>query len=189
MILGLQTGISRTTGRIPRTPSYSLYCRAIWVVWAGRTLKMWEPTPNMGFHTISSAALFPLPHHPSVSSSKNIRTSAPFETLSWSEDMSSSPCAHGVEVFGLPWWLSDKESTCYEGDSSSIPQSGTSPGEGNDNPLQYSCLENPRDRGAWQAIVHGVTESDMTEWALKNTFSGFGNWESHCGDYDVCLIS
>ena len=36
---------------------------------------------------------------------------------------------------------------------------GRSPGEGNDNPLQYSCLENSRDRGAWQATVHGVTES------------------------------
>ena len=38
-----------------------------------------------------------------------------------------------------------------------------SPGEGNGNPLQYSCLENPMDRGSWQATVHGVTESDTTE--------------------------
>ena len=45
-----------------------------------------------------------------------------------------------------------------------IPGSGRSPGEGNGNPLQYSCLENPMDRGAWRAIVHGATkESDMTE--------------------------
>ena len=44
-----------------------------------------------------------------------------------------------------------------------IPGSGRSPGEGNGNPLQHSCLGNPMDRGAWQAIVHGVaTESDMT---------------------------
>ena len=42
------------------------------------------------------------------------------------------------------------------GDLGSIPGSGRSPGEGNDNPLQYSCLENPMDRGAWQATVHGV---------------------------------
>ena len=49
------------------------------------------------------------------------------------------------------------------GDVGSIPGAGRSPGEGNVNPLQYSCLENPMDRGAWQAIVHGVTqESDRT---------------------------
>ena len=41
----------------------------------------------------------------------------------------------------------------------SIPGSERSPGEGNGNPLQYSCLENPMDRGAWQAMVHGVTKS------------------------------
>ena len=45
----------------------------------------------------------------------------------------------------------------------SIPGWGRSPGEGNDNPLQCSCLENPMDRRAWQATVHGVTESDMDE--------------------------
>ena len=44
-----------------------------------------------------------------------------------------------------------------------IPGSGRSPGEGNGNPLQDSCLENSMDRGAWQATVHGVAESDMTE--------------------------
>ena len=50
------------------------------------------------------------------------------------------------------------------GEVGSIPGSGRSPGEGNGNPLQYSCLGNPRDRGAWQAIVHGVAEElDMTK--------------------------
>ena len=48
-------------------------------------------------------------------------------------------------------------------DSDSIPGSGRSPGRGHGNPLQYSCLENPMDRGAWRAAVHGVTESGMTE--------------------------
>ena len=44
-------------------------------------------------------------------------------------------------------------------DAGSIPESGRSPEEGNGYPLQYSCLENPMDRGAWQAIVHGATKS------------------------------
>ena len=49
-----------------------------------------------------------------------------------------------------------KESACNAGDPGSIPGSRRSPGEGNGNPLQYSCLENSMDRGAWWAIVHGV---------------------------------
>ena len=60
--------------------------------------------------------------------------------------------------------LSGKESDCNAGDWSSIPGLGGSPGEGNGNPLWYSCLGNPMDRGAWQAIVHGVAknQTDMT---------------------------
>ena len=50
-----------------------------------------------------------------------------------------------------------------------IPWSGGSPGEGNGNPLQYSCLENPMDRGAWKATVHGVTKS----WTRLSNFSFF----------------
>ena len=52
-----------------------------------------------------------------------------------------------------------KESACNEEDTSSIPGSERASGEGNGNPLQYSCLENPMDRGAWWATVHGVTKS------------------------------
>ena len=53
----------------------------------------------------------------------------------------------------------DKESACSTGDLSSTPGSGRSPGEGNGNPLQYPCLENPMDEGAWWAAVHGVAKS------------------------------
>ena len=52
-----------------------------------------------------------------------------------------------------------KESACSAGDLGSIPGLGSFPGEGNDNPLQYSCLGDPTDRGAWQDAVHGVTKS------------------------------
>ena len=124
----------------------------------------------MGFHTISSAALSPLPYHPSMSSSENIRTSAPFETVSWSEEMSSSPIPQQVNVHmvwkysGFPGGSVVKNPPARAGDSSSIPQSGTSPGEGKGNPLQCSCLENPRDGGAWWAAISGGhTESDTTE--------------------------
>ena len=52
-----------------------------------------------------------------------------------------------------------KEYACNAGDTGSIPGLERSPGGGHGNPLQYSCLENPMDRGAWQATVHGVTKS------------------------------
>ena len=59
----------------------------------------------------------------------------------------------------FPSGSDSKESACNAGDLGSIPGLGRSPGEGNGNPLQDSCLENPMDRGAWQATGHGVTKS------------------------------
>ena len=56
-------------------------------------------------------------------------------------------------------WLSGKESTCTAGDTGSIPGLGRSSGVGNGNTLQYSCLENPMDRGAWQATVYRFAKS------------------------------
>ena len=57
-------------------------------------------------------------------------------------------------IRGFPHSSVGKESTCNAGDPGLIPGSGRSPGEGNGNPLQYCCLENPMDRGAWHATVH-----------------------------------
>ena len=57
---------------------------------------------------------------------------------------------------GFPCSSVGKESACSAGDMGSIPELGRSPGEGNGNPLQYSCLENLMDRGVWWATVHGV---------------------------------
>ena len=77
--------------------------------------------------------------------------------------MGYSPWDHKMsdmtEQLGLPWWLRCKESACNAGHPGSIPGSGRSPGEGNGNPLQYCCLENPMDGGAWCATVHGVAKS------------------------------
>ena len=71
-----------------------------------------------------------------------------------------------VELFIMlsvfPIFLCDsvgKESALNAGDQGSVPEMGRSPGEGNDNPLQYFCLENSMDRGSWWATVHGVTKS------------------------------
>ena len=79
----------------------------------------------------------------------------------------------------LPRWLSGKESACDAGDLGSIPGSGKSPGEGNGNLLQHSCLGNPMDRGAWWAAVHGVAQSrtrlSYFHFSLSCTGEGIGN--------------
>ena len=70
-------------------------------------------------------------------------------------------------------------SACSAGELGSIPGSGKSPGEGNGNPLQYSCLENSTDRGAWQTAVHGVL------WGFPGNSTGKG---SMCNAGDLGLI-
>ena len=68
-------------------------------------------------------------------------------------------------------WLRGKESACQAGDVGSIPGSGRFPGVGNGNPLQYSCLEDSKNRGAWQTTVHSVVKSEtwLSNWTETTT--------------------
>ena len=81
-----------------------------------------------------------------INSDKNTSKVLPVEALA-------------VHLLNFPGSSVGKESACKAGDAGSIPGLGRSPGEGNGNPLQYSCLVNPMDRGAWRATVHRVTKN------------------------------
>ena len=82
------------------------------------------------------------------------------------------------QVFlGFPGGLEVKASASNVGDLGSIPGSGRSPAEGNGNPLQYSCLENPMDRGAWWATVHWIAKSRTRLSDFTFTFTN-----SHLGE-------
>ena len=85
-----------------------------------------------------------------------------------------------IHINGLPWWLSGKESACNAGDVGLIPGLGRSPGERNGSPLQYSCLKNPMDGGAWKAnhmcltSTVGTNSCDIkTDVACKLNFRNF----------------
>ena len=73
-------------------------------------------------------------------------------------------------MMGFPGGSEVKAPACNAGDLGLIPGSGRSTGEGNDNPLQYSCLENPMDREAWCATVYGITKSQTQLSNLTFTF-------------------
>ena len=83
-------------------------------------------------------------------------------------------------VEDFPGGSDGKASAYNEGDLGSIPGQGRSPGEGNGNPLQYSCLENPMDGGAWQATVHGIAKSwtRLRDFTFTVTFTF--SWEIGC---------
>ena len=72
---------------------------------------------------------------------------------------------------GSTRWLSGKEFTCNREDAGSIPESERSPGVGNKNQLQYSCLGNPMDRGAWRATVRGVAKESEQQTTAASTRS------------------
>ena len=76
---------------------------------------------------------------------------------------------------GFPGGSEVKVSACNAKDPVSIPGLGRSPGEGNGNPLQYSCLENPMERGAWWATVHAVTKSwtQLSDFTFRQTINNF----------------
>ena len=80
----------------------------------------------------------------------------------WSAQAVPQPRSHRDHSGGFPLWLSGEESTC-NAEATGDPASRKFPGGRNGNPPQYSCLENPMDRRAWRATVHGVTKSDTTE--------------------------
>ena len=79
------------------------------------------------------------------------------------------------KILGFPGGSDGKELAWNAGDLGSIPGLGRSPGGRHGNPLQYSCLENPMDKGAWQAIVHGVAES-RHNWGDWTHTVGNGWW-------------
>ena len=86
--------------------------------------------------------------------------------------------ASNIEV-GFPSGSAGKESVSNVGDVGLIPGSGRYPEEGNGYPLQYSCPENPMDRGAWQATVHRVTKSwTLSKWACMHTSLKEQFWNS-----------
>ena len=87
---------------------------------------------------------------------------------------------------GFPGGSVVKTPSANAGDSGLIPQSGRSPGEGNGNPLQYSCLENPVDRGAWWASVHRVTQSQTQLKRLG--MHACMHWRRKCQPTPVFLL-
>ena len=84
----------------------------------------------------------------------------------------------------------DKESACNAGDPGLIPGSGRSPGEGNSNSLQYSCLENSIDRGAWQIMVYGVAKNQTRLKRLSFLLFSFNgcSQKMYCGPSQVVLV-
>ena len=109
--------------------------------------------------------------YPEVPSSY-LTSSKAFEILNMSLHLIlEDPLRSAIVPLGFPGGSEGRESACSAGDLGLIPRSGRSPGEDNDCPIQYFCLENSMDRGAWLATVQEVAELDKTEWlTLSHNF-------------------
>ena len=101
----------------------------------------------------TATALPPVPHKPAPAGPCSLLSVS--LSVGWGDTMELLRGFHGGS--------DGKETACIAGDLGSIPGSGRPPGVGNGNPLQYSCLEKPMEREAWQATVEGISKSDMTE--------------------------
>ena len=105
----------------------------------------------------------------------------PKSLMSPALQVGSSPLSHLEDCCpNFPCGSDGKASVYNAGDLGSIPGLGRSPGEGNGNPLKFYCLENPMDRGAWWATVHGVTKS----WTRLSDFILLG-WPKVCSGFSV----
>ena len=142
---------------------------SLWLYWSPshRLLEVWEEESNFQAAVSSTPSLY----CPLTSNKSYILWLYPINII-------TSSCLPDPRVSwfnGIYWQYGSevKASACNAGDLGSIPGSGRSPGERNGNPLQYSCLENPMDRGAWWATVHGVANgqtrlSDFTFTFIDN---------------------
>ena len=104
-----------------------------------------------------------------------------------------------LQTFSFPGGTVVKNMPVNAEDVGSIPGWGRNPGEGNGNPLQYSCLENPMDRAAWRATVYGVTKSrtwlrtecawaDVLPFKMEETLEGFGEGRLELRNFDNFIV-
>ena len=110
-----------------------------------------------------------------------------FELFSNLESMTYNAMKNmqNVHWLGFPWWLSSKEFTCNVGDTGSITGSGSRPGGGSGNPLQYSCQKKPIDRGSWWATVQRVAKSQT--WLSTRTYIDLGKRNVHVSVWNYII--